>query len=257
MPISPRLEVAVRRNRVLVASIAIALALGGCGNDEATPPVDADPNALAVHSLLGFEGVITSVVGAFEQENGDLQVDVTLSEGPALVKAISAGTPDVVMIPTPWLESLVSNVDPDFFGRSLAVIAVPADNPGDVTDLTAFAADSGLSTAVCAGAPGPGNFGFAVLAKAGVTPDPATVGSGCEAEVLGRLAAGDLDAGLMFRAGLEIPDGVVLRDVPEDQNIVVDFSLGALNDSDLATAFTDFVGSDAAQRILTDSGFLP
>lgn len=227
----------MRGRRVLVASVALVVASSACGGDDkAQTPNVPDPNALAVYTAAPNEGILTALTDAFASENGGVQVDVTVADPAALVEAIKAGTADIVVLPDIFLEPIRGDVDTSYFGRNLTVIAVPTDNPGDVTDLSAFAPDSGLNTAVC-------GFG--------------TGESGCEALILDQVAEGGFDAGIMFRNDLAVPDGVELIDLPEEQNIVIDLSYVVLDDGDTATSFTDFLGSDVARDLLTARGYLP
>jgi molybdate transport system substrate-binding protein len=171
------------------------------------------------------------------------------------VDAVSQGTPAIV--PSPYLGSVDS--DSVVIGRNLAMIAVPAGNPGQVSGLDAFAADAALDTAIC-GADSPyGNLATLVLEREGVTPDPARVGVGCDADAVAQVARGDLDAALVFRSFLEIPGGVEVINIPDDQNLVIDIRYAPVGDAEDSEtgSFPEFLKSDQATDILTHEGFLP
>jgi ABC-type molybdate transport system substrate-binding protein len=142
-------------------------------------------------------------------------------------------------------------------GRNLAIIAVPVGNPAQVPGVGAFAPDSALNTAIC-GANSPfGNFAALVLARAGVNPAGVRVAQGCDADAVARIARGELDAALVFRSNVPIPDNVEVINIPEDQNVVVDVRYAPTSEGGTGKSFQDFLASDQAKKVLSQRGFLP
>ncbi len=182
----------------------------------------------------------------------------TENDQAALVEIVSGeNRPPVTLIPNAWLEG-VEGVEATPFGRNLAVIVTPAGNPEGIEDLTAFAADSGLNVAACGDSTQFGNLAALTLANAGVeaADDVASSEENCEQEALEQVAAGDLDAALVFRSGVEVPDGTEVVEVPEESNTVIEVSY-VLGEGEDAAAFGEFVESDEGQQILEENGYLP
>jgi hypothetical protein len=97
-----------------------------------------------------------------------------------------------------------------------------------------------------------------VVRRAGVASDPAAVGTGCEADALARVTAGELDAALAFRGGLEMPRGVEVIDIPDEENLVIHFGSAPLDGVPRARGLlAEFLGAERAKEILTQQGYLP
>jgi molybdate transport system substrate-binding protein len=148
--------------------------------------------------------------------------------------------------------------EPQVFVQNKLEIAVPADNPGNVEDLTAFG-DDALLIGLCAEEVPCGEFGREALQKAGVTPRPDTDEPDVRA-LLTKVQAGDLDAGLVYQTDVEAAgSGVEGIAIPDDQNVVADYPIAALSGStnaEAAQAFVDFVLSGEGQKILEKRGFI-
>ena len=252
----------MRGSKLLVAPVVAALLLGACGSDDDNGSSGSTTEgqagtALAVYTVPQLEDIVQEVVQAYEAENPEASVEITTEGQAAIAASVGDKKPDVAILPALVLDPISEGLEPASFGRTLAVIAVPADNPGDVADLTAFAADTDLRTQICGEDTEIGNFSLIVLSRAGVNPDPDTVAAGCEAEALQQVAAEELDAALMFRGGVEVPDGVAIVDINEEANLIIDLSYVVIDDSAGATGFGEFLASDAAREILTAKGYLP
>ena len=247
----------MRRAKFLVVAIVAAVVLAACGSSDSS---SNDPNTdarLTVYTPPQLEDVVNEIATAFEANNPGEPITIITEEQDAIVKSVADGAADIAVLPDVWLASSGADLDTGSFGRNLAVIAVPAGNPAGVTDTQVFAADSGQRTAVCGEDTPVGNFSLIVLANAGVTPDPATVAEGCEAEALAQIADGELDAALMFRNGLQVPDGVMLLDIDESQNVIFELTYVVVGTSAETTAFGVFLGSDEVNDILIANGYLP
>jgi molybdate transport system substrate-binding protein len=215
---------------------------------------DAQPGAAGtIHTVAPLEGVATRLLEAYETLDPDADLALKVSPPAQAVQAVAERTGGVTILPT----AALADVDSTALGRTLAIIAVPAGNPGQVTGVAAFAAGSGQETAMC----GPdtifGNFAALVVHLGGVEPDPDRVRSGCAGRAMDRVARGELDAALVFRTAVRIPDGVEVIELPEDQNLIIEIAYARLANSESARAFVRFLGSDPAKLILADEGFLP
>ena len=246
----------MRRAKFLVVAIVAAVVLAACGSSDSSSEDTNATNRLTVYTAPQLEGIVNQVVEAFETENPGEPITIIVEDQTAILASVDDGNADIAVLFDTWLGSR-GGLNTGSFGRDLAVIAVPADNPAGVTDTQVFAADTSLRTKVCGEETPFGNFILGVLDNAGVTPDPATVDEGCEAEALAQIANGELDAVLMYRNDVQVPEGVVLLDVDEGQNLIFDITYVVVGDSADTAAFAEFLESDQVNSILIENGYLP
>jgi ABC-type molybdate transport system substrate-binding protein len=162
-------------------------------------------------------------------------------------EAISQGAPGI--IPGSGLAGV--DVHRVVIGRSLAIMAAPADNPAGVTGVTASGAGSGLETRICVGNTSVGNHAVLVLALRRVRLDPRCAAEGCDPEALASVGRGEVDAALAFRSYVPIPENVEVVNIPDDQNIVI-HNRYAPGDDLSADSFRGYLASDPAKEILSE-----
>jgi molybdate transport system substrate-binding protein len=247
----------VGRSKALVMLLAVVTAAAACGggdDDGAAPTSNPESSATAtIHTVPQLEPVVTSLVDAYESEASGRQLDLSVGPPSDVVEAVSGGAPAI--LPGAWLAGVEG--DSVVLGRNLAIIVVPEGNPGQVTGVDVFASYAGLSTAIC-GVDSPyGNFAALVVERGGVKPDPSEVGAGCEADAVARVAGGELDAALVFRNNVQIPDDVEVINIPDDQNLVIDIRYAPVAGEPTDGSFAQFLESDRADQILTEQGLLP
>ena len=249
----------MRHSKVLVLIVGAAIMLvGACGGDDSSSPDTTEEAAsLSVYAAAAVEPIVDEIAAAFEAENPGVQVEVATQDQEPMRAAVAEGSADIAILPDGWLTEPVPEVETGSFARNTAVIVVPEGNPKDITTLAAFGQGSDLRTQVCGEQTAVGRFIVAVLAQAGVTPDPATVASGCESDAAQKVADGDLDAALMYRFGLQVPDGAELVEVDAADNRDIDFSYFVLSDASQAEDFAAFLESDAVNTMLVENGYLP
>jgi ABC-type molybdate transport system substrate-binding protein len=250
------------RSTVVVVAVVAALVPSACSHSakKAAPTRSTQAaGPVSVYTVAPLTDIVVKVIQAYNYNAGHpgAPLTVTTETQQVIARSVASGKPAVVVLPGAWLKAMSGVSHTGSFGRSLAVIAVPAKNPRHVTDVKAFAAGSGLRTAVCGPSSVFGNLTLLVLRKAGVKPDPHTVGIDCQVKALQRVAAGKLDAALMFRNGLQVPSGVKLLDIAEKQNLIVNLSYGAVGNSAPASQFGTFMASAPARRLLSENGYLP
>jgi molybdate transport system substrate-binding protein len=138
-------------------------------------------------------------------------------------------------------------------------IAVPPDNPGNVTGLADFAKPD-LLIGLCAEEVPCGQFGREALSRAAVEPSVDTNETDVRS-LLTKIEAGDLDAGIVYRTDvLAAGDKVRGIDIPAEQNIVAVYPIAVLAASKnhtAAGAFVSYVRSATGQSILQSFGFGP
>jgi hypothetical protein len=245
----------VGRRNLLALTVLAAVALAACGDDDggADAPASRGGDVTAeVHTVPQLEPVVRVLVDAYNQASG-AGVELVIGSPAEVAYAVSQGIPAI--LPGAWLGSV--NAKSAVIGRNLAIIAVPAGNASQVTGVNAFAVGSGLDTTMC-GADSPvGNFAALVVARGGVVPDLTRVSAGCDANAVARVAGGELDAALVFRASVPIPAGAEVVTIPDAQNVVIDIRYVSTGDGQGAGSYAQFLQSDPARQILAQQGFLP
>jgi molybdate transport system substrate-binding protein len=253
----------VGRRILLTLVVVAAVSLAACGGDDGgnggpagSGSADTVPGrgggVASVHTVSALEPVARELVDAYNGTS-DTGIELAVQPQDQAIQAVSQGSSAI--LPGVWL----SGVDADTvaIGRNLAIIAVPAGNPAGVTGVEALAPGSPLDTELCGPNSQVGNFAALVAARGGVHPDPSRIAEGCEADALARVARGELDAALVFRANLPIPDGVEVVNIPDDQNIVIDVSYAPAAGNPDPNSFQSFLATDQAAQVLSKHGLLP
>lgn len=247
--------------RLLGLFAALALFTVACGDDDG--PSDAggqsdgggaseDDGVLDVLTAPSLETVVGDLIAAFSDTSDGVETEISTTTFAGIADAIDDA--DVVILPSAWTTNVVE-AETTEFGENRAVIGVAEGNPGGF-DIQAFAPDSGARTMVCGENTSLGNFSLTVLQKSGISPDPTTVEAGCEQSALDQVVAGSLDAVLLFRNGVQLPEGAELLEIPDEQNLVITLVSAVVNDTDDAEAFGEFLDSDEAAQIKQDENLV-
>jgi molybdate transport system substrate-binding protein len=219
---------------------------------------------LLVSAAASLMDAFVEVESAFEAANPDVDVVLNLGASPALRAQILEGAPvDVFASANPSsmdqvLEKGEVAGGPQVFVTNMMQIAVPVGNEAGVTGLADFANED-LLIGLCAEDVPCGDSGRQALKSAGVTPAIDTNEPDVRA-LLTKIEAGELDAGIVYVTDVLSTAGTVEGiEIPEKNNVVVDYPIAALLNApnpDAAAAFVTFVLSDEGQAILTEFGFV-
>lgn len=229
------------------------------GGEQATgteqPGLTGEVTVFAAASLrVAFD----EIAEVFEQQNPHVTVNPIVYDGSStLITQLQEGAKADVLA-TADERNMQSLVDaglasgPQIFATNTLVVAVPSDNPGDVTALSDLA---DVVTVLCAPEVPCGRASATLLENSGVTVTPASLEQNVTA-VLQKVAAGEADAGLVYATDV-VGDDAVTSFVPDGAAEVVNrYPIVALDGaSDAGVAFAEFVRSDAGQKILADLGF--
>ncbi len=142
---------------------------------------------------------------------------------------------------------------PVLFARNRLALVVPADNPGNISELEDLSDDS-LVLAVCAPEVPCGALAQVVLADAGIDADPDTEETSVRA-VLTKVMLGEADAGLVYATDAAAGGNKVAAVPLGPQIRFNDYPVAAVSDRAAAAAFVDFVVGPDGQRILWSHGF--
>lgn len=253
--------------RSWLALPVLVAVLAGCGDG-------ADPGGAPGSAARGPTGTVTvfaaaSLTGSFgtlgtqfEAANPGVTVRFNFGASSALAESIGQGAPADV-----FASASEKNMDtvvkagaaagPRTFARNVMAIAVPPDNPGEVTGL-ADLTRAGLKLAVCQQQVPCGATAQQVFDKAKITVKPVTFGADVKA-VLTAVQLGEVDAGVVYEtdvraAGTKV-SGIT---IPTGQNASTSYPIAALSkapNAAAARAFVDYVLSAAGTKVLTEAGF--
>lgn len=219
--------------RILGAAAAVAaLTLAGCGGGS---------DAVTVFAAASLTDAFAAVADAYD---GDVRFNFGGSSG--LRDQIAAGAPaDVFAAADP------AHVDGGVaFATNELVLAVPDGNPAGVTGLDDLGRAE-LLVGLCAPEVPCGRAARDALAAAGIDAEPDTEEPDVRS-VLAKLAAGELDAGVVYRTDVRDADVVV---AVADLGASVTYAIAALDDD--GEVFVAFVLGDRGRSILADHGFGP
>lgn len=254
--------------RWLVLLLLAPVLVAACADDDASsagPDGDALRGSVTVFGAASLTGVFGEMAVAFERTHPGVSVEPVFAGSSDLARQIQDGAPADVFASADAtdmdlvVESGDVTADPVPFAGNVLEIAVPAGNPGEVGGLEDFARDD-LLIGLCAEEVPCGRFGRQVLDDAGVAPaldtDEPDVRS-----LLTKVAAGELDAGMVYRSDVLAEAGDVEGiTIADDLNVTVTYPIAPISASDVpevADAFIAFVLSGDGQRIMEDAGFLP
>jgi molybdate transport system substrate-binding protein len=261
--------------RAIGALGLVVLLVAGCGGQqlgEATAESTTTAGASASEQLIGELAVFaaasltetfTELADSFEQQHSDVTVTVNFGGSSALAQQILAGAPADVFAsaaPAPMqqvVDAGLGDGEPQVFVSNVLQIAVPAGNPGGVTQLADFA-DPARTIALCAPEVPCGSAATKAFAAAGVTPAPDTLEQDVRA-ALTKVELGEVDAALVYRTDvLATGDSVEGIDFAESSAAINDYlvaPLAASQNLPAARAFVSYVLSADAKAVFSTAGF--
>ena len=262
------------RTRALVALSAVAtMVLAACGeSDDPASSGSSSATSAAGGELSGTLTVfaaasLTDVFGELGDrlmaDHPDLEVQFNFAGSSALATQLTQGAPaDVFASANQTQMAVVTDADlqsgdPTVFTENVLEIAVPADNPGNVTGLADFA-NPELTLAVCAPDVPCGAAAAQVFEAAGVTAAPDTEEEDVRA-ALTKVQLGEVDAALVYASDVRSAGSDVAGiELPEAADAINEYPICALAEAPnpaAAQAFLDLVLSDEGQEALEVAGF--
>ena len=251
--------------RLATALAAGALVLSACGGGAGGDGGDSgDPadGQLTVFAASSLTDAFTRIGEDFTAANPGIDVRFSFGASSSLAQQVVGGAAaDVFAAASPATMDVAVDagqaVEPRVFARNRLEIAVPPTDPGGVTGLADFARPE-LALALCAEQVPCGAAAQRVLSAAGVTPEPDTLESDARA-ALAKVRLGEVDAALVYHSDvLAAGDSVRGIPFPEAAAALNDYLVAPLAEAPnaaAAQAFTDYVLSDEAQRVLAGAGF--
>lgn len=252
-----------QRTRAAYATVAAgvtAAILGGCGTETKPPTTTAD--TITVFAAASLTKPFAELARQFEIKNPGQTVTLSFGPSSGLATQITNGSPADVFAAasTTTMAQVVdagAALNPTIFATNSMAIAMPKDNPANVTSLIDLAKPS-VKTAVCQTAVPCGFAATAVFNKAKISVQPVTYEADVRA-VLSKVALGEVDAGMVYVTDVKASqDQVVSVAIPPAQNANTSYAIAALSRSanrSIAAEFVSFVLSAQGSQVLAAAGF--
>lgn len=249
----------MREASALVAVAVAFVGLVACGDGGAA---DGSPRTVTVFAAASLTDAFGELADAFERRSDGITVELNLAGSSSLREQLLAGAPGDVFAPadTTDMERLAQAgavAAVRRFARNPLQIAVPAGNPGEVSQLSDLA-DDDLLVGLCVEQVPCGRLARRAFALAGATPSVDTEEPDVRA-LLTKIELGELDAGVVYRTDvLAAGDAVQGIALPAGHGVEAVYSIARLTDADDprdAEAFVAFVLGPEGRRILARHGF--
>jgi molybdate transport system substrate-binding protein len=243
-----------------IVALSASLVVLACGSGNPCGDGCSQPVSITVFAAASLQPPFDKIAARL----GTLSVTTTFNYAgtQALTAQLTQGaqadvfaSADVAHMKTLQDAGLIA-ASPQVFAHNKLEIAVAKRNPKGIHGL-ADLARTGLVVVLADPSVPAGKYSQQALQKAGVTIHPASL----ELQVTGvlsKVALGEADAGIVYVSDIVTSrkvDGVV---IPDDQNVIADYPIAALNGSRHragANVFIDFVLSASGQDILKSAGF--
>lgn len=251
---------------ILIASLA-ACNSGGSSDSSSASDGGSDgggaEQTLAVFAAASLTDVYGEINTEFVKEHPGVTIQMTNGGSNDLVTQISQGAPadvlataDTKTMDTAVQQGLIAG-DPTTFATNELTIAVQPGNPKGIATLQDLAKPD-LTVVRCAAEVPCGSVTDQILADTGVTLTPASEENSVT-DVLGKVTAGEADAGLVYTTDVKRSDGKAEAiSIPEAAAHATEYPIAVAKDSDnadLAKEYVDFVLSETGQAALKDAGF--
>jgi molybdate transport system substrate-binding protein len=255
---------------VALATVAVA----GCSSSSTTTTSAPAATTSAASSSAAATGTITvfaaaSLMGTFTEIGKQFEaarpgdsVKFSFGGSSTLATQITSGAPaDVFASAAPKnMDAVVTAGDasnPQDFAKNTAEIAVPPNNPANVTSVNDLAKSS-VKVALCEPKVPCGVVAAEVFKNAAITVKPVTLQPDVKS-VLTQVELGNVDAGMVYvtdvmAAGSKVK-GVV---IPANLNASTLYPIATITSSkemSIAQAFVAYVLSPAGQQVLAAAGF--
>jgi len=249
----------IRRAAALLAAAALAAGTAGCGSAGSA----GEGKTLTVFAAASLKAPFTTLARSFEASHPGTKVTLSFAGSSDLATQLGQGAPaDVFASADPANMAKVTGAglaegSPRNFASNTLTIAVPPANPAGIMSF-ADLARPGTRVVVCAPQVPCGAAAVAVEGKTGVRLAPVSEESSVT-DVLGKVASGEADAGLVYVTDVKGAAGKVKGvPFPESAAAVNTYPITALRGSrskDLAGAFLEEVTGAEGQKVLADAGF--
>jgi len=266
--------------RVLPVATAVALVLGttacggsssgdttggsGSGGSSSSASSSSGPSGeITVFAAASLKKTFTRIGADFEKAHPGAKVTFSFAGSSDLVAQLQQGAPadvfasaDTRNMDKVTADSLTA-APPVVFASNTLEIAVPKGNPAHIASL-ADLAKPGVKVVLCAPAVPCGSAAAKVEQAAGIDITPVSEEQSVT-DVLGKVTAGEADAGLVYvtdvKGAVGGVQGITLAQSSAAVNSYPIAALKASRNAALADAFVRAVSGDAGQQVLAAAGF--
>jgi len=253
-----------------VAALALAAGCGGNSGNDAGSGSGSSPSAasggvtgtVTVFAAASLTESFTTLGKQFEAAHPGTTVKFNFGASSSLAENINQGAPaDVFASASAKNMKQVVDAggasDSKTFANNVMQIAVPPDNPANVSQVTDLA-NPKIKVALCQPEVPCGTVAQEVFKKADVTVKPVTQGADVKA-VLTTVQLGEVDAGMVYKTDVQAAGAKVKGiEIPADQNASTSYPIAALSKAPNAAgaaAFVDYVLSPDGEKVLEQAGF--
>lgn len=247
----------------IVPTAALCLVLASCASPsgpDATAPSAIQDHGLTVYAAASLGEALEGIATAFEALHPGWHVLTNYAGSSDLAAQINEGAPADVFLSAneAQMDAVAGNIAgaPVVFASNYLTIAVPEGNPGAITGLADFA-DPDQVTVICAPEVPCGDAARSLAASVGLTLTPSSE-EGNVTDVLGKVASGQADGGLVYITDIARAEGVAEVPIPEAADVRNLYTAAVLTGAagpEMAAAFIDYLTGEAAQAVLADAGF--
>jgi molybdate transport system substrate-binding protein len=251
--------------KVLGVFAATAMLLAACGrsSEPAASPGGALNGSITVFAAASLTAAFGTIGADFQFAHPGTMIHFVFAGSSTLVAQVQEGAVGDVFASADQsnMQKLVdaglTAGSPSIFARNRLQIVVAAGNPRQIAGL-ADLGRPGLVVVLCAPVVPCGRYANQSLQKAGVTVKPASQEVDVKA-VVSKVALGEADAGIVYVTDVEAGGSSVQGiDIPDSLNVVADYPIVVLKDSQnvaLARAFVGYIHANG-ERTLARYGFL-
>jgi molybdate transport system substrate-binding protein len=253
----------MRRFAVILAAL-VAVAAAGCSSSSSTSSTSTSSSTgtITVFAAASLMGTFTQLGKQFEAAHKGDTVKFSFGPSDGLATEITSGAPADVFASasTKTMDTVVTAGDaasPQNFAKNVMEVAVPPNNPANVTSVNDLAKSS-VKVALCEPTVPCGVVAAEVFKNAGITVKPVTLGADVKA-VLTQVELGNVDAGMVYVTDVMAAGSKVKGvPIPAADNASTEYPIATISSSkheSIAKEFVDYVLSPAGQQVLTAAGF--
>ena len=254
----------MRRFAVILAAL-VAVAAAGCSSSSSAPSTSSSSSGgtITVFAAASLMETFTQIGKQFEAAHKGDTVKFSFGPSSGLATEITGGAPaDVFASASPATMDVVVKAgdaaSPQTFAKNFMEVAVPPNNPANVTSVTDLAKSS-VKVALCQPQVPCGAVAAEVFKNAAITVKPVTLQADVDS-VLTQVELGNVDAGMVYVTNvLSAGSKVKGITIPASDNASTLYPIATIKSSkhaSIAKEFVDYVLSPAGQQVLAAAGFL-
>lgn len=232
----------------LAALAVVALGLSACSGGDA----DGGSSELTVFAAASLQRPFEQIADDFEADHPGVTVRFSFAGSSDLAAQLVDGAPaDVLATADERTMGTVEDADllsgsPQTFATNSMTVVVPKDNPARITSLADLEGD--VELVLCAPQVPCGAAAERVEEASGLTFAPVSEEAKVT-DVLGKVASGEADAGIVYVTDAQSSDDVGTVEIPDEDNTSTSYPVATLAGSehhDLADELVAAVLADAA-----------